>query len=96
MYINFVDFSSAYCGTNHLTIGFVSRNLVSQTNFVEFQDGKIFHLFQGGTNQRHGDTWRDATWHNESHVDATWHDMSHVPGMRAMCVACSTLEHVSM
>ena len=30
-----------------LIVGFVSRNLVTQTNFVEFRDSQIFHDFQG-------------------------------------------------
>ena len=29
-----------------LTVGFVSRNLVTQTNFVEFRDSLIFHDFR--------------------------------------------------
>ena len=29
-----------------LTIGFVSQNLLTQTNFFEFQDSQIFHEFR--------------------------------------------------
>ena len=30
-----------------LTIGFVSKNLVTKTKFIEFRDNKIFHEFRG-------------------------------------------------
>ena len=30
-----------------LTVGFVSRNLVTKKNFIEFHDGRIFHYFRG-------------------------------------------------
>ena len=30
-----------------LTVGFVLRNLITQTNFVEFRDSQNFHDFQG-------------------------------------------------
>ena len=29
-----------------LTVGFVSQNLVTQTNFIEFRDNQIFQEFQ--------------------------------------------------
>ena len=30
-----------------LTVGFVSQNLVTQINFVEFRDSRIFHNVRG-------------------------------------------------
>ena len=29
------------------TVGIVSRNLVTQTNFIEFRDSQNFHVFRG-------------------------------------------------
>ena len=38
-----------------LTVGFVSRNLVAQTNFVKFRDNQNFNFFQGiGCRVTHG------------------------------------------
>ena len=37
-----------------LIVGFVSRNLVAQTNFVEFQDSMNFTFFEV---MSVGDTW---------------------------------------
>ena len=31
----------------NLTVGFVSRNVVTQMDFVELQDSRIFHKFRG-------------------------------------------------
>ena len=39
-------------------VGFVSRNLVTKTNFIKFRDGKIFHEFRGKKEPKWvGDTW---------------------------------------
>ena len=50
------------------TIEIVSRNLVTQSTFVEFQDSQNFTFFEAPSV---GDTCSSATWHD--HVDATWH-----------------------
>ena len=43
------------------TVGFVSRNLVTEMNFIKFRDGRIFHEFRGKKEPKWvGDTWHDA------------------------------------
>ena len=41
MYINFVDFSSAYCGTNH---GWTGPTKLSIINFMVYSKGSIIFL----------------------------------------------------
>ena len=62
------------------TVEFVSRNLVAQSNFVGFRDGRNFMFFKassvgvihgvvphGMTKDCHMAPWEKDTWH-ESHV----------------------------
>ena len=69
------------------TVEFVSRNLVTLSNFVGFRDSRNF------TFSRHrvlGDTWHE-------HVDATWHPWGVTHGMSHVVHLCEwlTLTHVS-
>ena len=54
------------------TVGIISRNLATQSNFVEFRDSRNFTYFEAMVS---GDTW-GAMWmtHGESCGD-TWHAM---------------------
>ena len=47
------------------TVGIVSRNLATQSNFVEFRDSRNFTYFEATGVERH----------MESHVDDTWQAM---------------------
>ena len=66
-------------------VEFLSRNLVTQSNFVGFRDNRNFTFFKTS-----GDTWRD-------HVDTTWHPRGVTHGMSHVVHLCEwlTLSQVS-
>ena len=72
------------------TVGIISRNLVTQSNFIRFRDSRNFTYFEARVSN---DIWNGATLRD--HVDATWKAWRSAHGMRDMCDNCH-LMHVSM
>ena len=53
------------------TVGIVSRNLVTMSNFVEFRDSRNLHIFQG--NERSAGHLAHFEWFTVCHVSVQVH-----------------------